>query len=137
VKRPLAWRHLSRMHEMVTSASICQVFDERGLLQSALVSRAAAGDRSTAEEIVALSRERGWSLEACKPYQWQQMASFSDPRPRLMRVLRRDVFELDGISRATDDDDVSALASALRSDRRTLVREMMHEHPPLSLPGAK
>ena len=36
MKRPLALRHLRRMHEMVTSASICQVVGDRALLQADL-----------------------------------------------------------------------------------------------------
>ncbi|MGE0707174.1 MAG: hypothetical protein AB7N76_16825 [Planctomycetota bacterium] len=137
MKRPLAARHLARLAEMVGSASICRVVLDRGLLQSDMIERAAAADRAVAEEVVALARERGWSLDERKPYEWQMMAAFSDPRPRIMRVLQRDVFELDGISRDTDDDDVAALAAQLRADRRALVRDLMHEHPPLSLPGAK
>ncbi|HBP20294.1 MAG TPA: hypothetical protein DEA08_21205 [Planctomycetes bacterium] len=137
MKRPLALRHLRRMHEMVTSASICQVVGDRALLQSPILERGAANDRAMAEEIVSLAREREWSLDERKPYQWQLMANYSDPRPRIVRILERDVFELDGIARDTDDDDVGALAAQLRNERRTTIRELMHEHPPLSLPGAK
>lgn len=137
MKRPLAQRHLARMLEMVTSASICRVVEERGLLQSELLERAAGTDRAVAEEIVSLLREREWPSGAPKPYEWKLMVASADPRPRIMRILERDVFELDGIARETDDDDVGALAAQLRSDRRGLMREFMHEHPPLSLPGAK
>ena len=42
MKRPLALRHLRRMHEMVTSASICQVVGDRALLQSPILERGAA-----------------------------------------------------------------------------------------------
>lgn len=137
MKRPLAWRHLIRMHEMVGSASICRVVEDRALLQSELISRAAAADRAADEEIVALARERGWALEERKPYEWQMMAAHSDPRPRILRVLQRDLFELDGMTREGDDDDVAALAAQLRTERRGLIRDMMHELPALSLPGAK
>lgn len=137
MKRPLAWRHLIRMHEMVSSASICRVVDDRSLLQSELITRAAAGDRATDEEIVSLARERGWSLPERKPYEWQLMAAHSDPRPRILRILQRDHFELDGMTRDSDDDDVAAIAAQLRTERRGLIRDMMHEEPSVSLPGAK
>lgn len=137
MKRPLAWRHLARLHEMVGSSSICRVVEERALLQSELLARAAGADRAADEEIVSLARERDWVLEERKPYEWQLMAAHSDPRPRILRILQRDLFELEGISRDTDDDDVSAIAAQLRNERRGLVRDMMHELPRLSLPGAK
>lgn len=137
MKRPLAWHQLIRMHEMVGSSSICRVVEERGLLQSELVSRAAATDRAADEEVVALARERGWALEEPKPYEWQLMAAHSDPRPRIMRILQRDLFELDGMSRESEDDDVAAIAAQLRGERRGLIRDLMHEQPSLSLPGAK
>lgn len=137
MKHPHARHQLIRMHEMVGASSICRVVEDRGLLQSELVSRAAATDRSADEEIVALARERGWALEEPKPYEWQLMAAHSDPRPRIMRILQRDLFELDGMTRGSDDEDVAALAAQLRSDRRGLIRDLMHEQPSLSLPGAK
>jgi hypothetical protein len=137
MKRPLAWRHLARMHEMVSTSSICRVVEERSLLQSELVSRAASADRAADEEVVSLARERDWTLAEHKPYEWQLMAAFSDPRPRILRILQRDLFELEGIARDTDDDDVAAIAAQLRNERRSLVRDLMHELPRLSLPGAK
>ncbi|MBL4848515.1 MAG: hypothetical protein JKY65_23585 [Planctomycetes bacterium] len=137
MKSPLASRHLARLHEMVGSASICRVVCERTLLQSEVLTRAASADRAADEEVVSLARDRGWLLEDRKPYEWQLMAAHSDPRPRILRILQRDLFELDLMARETDDDDVSALAAQLRNDRRSLVRDMMHELPRLSLPGAK
>lgn len=134
-KRPLARRHLARLHDLVSTASICRANEER--IDSSIVADAAAGDRSMAEEVLALARERGWELPTPKPYSWQLMATFSDVRPRIMRVIKRDIFELDGIYRETDDDDVASLAGELRARRRALVDALTQEEPRLNLPGAK
>ena len=136
-KRPLAFRHLSRLHELVSSASICRTVVARKLADDPSLARGAEEDGSMDEEIMTLARERGWSLPEFGDYEWQLMADFSDVMPRVLRILKRDVFELDGMSRETDDDDVSALASQLRNARRTLCREIEQRDPTLALPGAK
>lgn len=138
MKRPLAYRHLVRLHELVTSASICRAVAERGLLAHALVDRGVADDRALAEEILALAREREWSFPEPQAYAWTLFDDDgTDVRPRIVRVLARDVFELDGIYRATDDDDVGSLAAEVRDRRRTLREEFATETPELTLPGAK
>lgn len=137
MKRPLAARHLARLHELVSTASICCVAAEKGLVDSLLIRSAADRDRSLAEEVVALAADRGWAIGASKSYAWNLMANFSDPVPRIRRVVDRDVFELTGMARDTDDDDVASLALQLLSDRRTLRSEIDAERPDAALPGAK
>lgn len=137
MSRPLAQRHLERLHELVTSASFCRALIERDLTDDAAVVDAAAADRAADEEIVALARDRGWSLPERKPYEWKMVIGISDVRPRLRRVLQRDVFELGGIYRDTDDDDVGSIAAELEADRRRLMTELERQDPALALPGAK
>lgn len=135
--RPLAWRHLTRLHELVTNGSICRVVVEKGILDHPLINDAARADRSFAEEVQALANERDWRISNTRSYAWSLMANFADPTPRIRRILDRDVFELRGMARETDDDDVASLALQLCSDRRTLKRELEAENPSVALPGAK
>lgn len=136
-RRPLAYRHLARMHEMVTNASIARVVVERELALGPALERTAAADLATDEEIQALARERDWTLPETKPYQWALVEGRTTVVPRIQRVLARDMFELDHIRRTTDDDEVEALASALYDERRALNQALEEEHPEFSLPGAK
>lgn len=135
--RPVAWRHLTRINELVTNASICRVAQERDLVQDEAVARCAAADEVTAEEVEALARDRRWTLPHNKSYAWSMLSNFSDPLPRIVRVIDRDIFELDGICRGTDDDEVAALAQQLLAQRRLLKRELEGARPELGLPGAK
>ncbi|RMG18807.1 MAG: hypothetical protein D6731_01225 [Planctomycetota bacterium] len=136
-KHPLAFQHLSRLNELVTNASICRVAVERGLTDHDAVRRCADADAAIAEEVQALARERGWSLPARKSYAWSYLDAVEDPLPRILRIVDRDVFELDGIRRETDDDDVASLAAELLSERRVLQHELEDPRPALGLPGAK
>ena len=97
----------------------------------------AAADRAHQEELLSLAQERGWSLPAQKPYAWQLVAGISDVRPRVARILNRDVFELDSMCRASDDEEVASLATQLHSERRQLLNDLARETPSLNLPGAK
>ena len=137
MKRPLAYRHLTRIHELVNNASICRVVVERELAKNDLVEAAADTDRAMAEEVLSLAKERSWSLPSSKSYAWSLLSNFSDPLPRIRRVLDRDVFELEGFARDTDDDDVASLAVQLLSERRQLKRRLEALHPGLALPGSK
>jgi len=137
MSRPLAQRHLERLHELVTSASLCRVLVERELSSEPAVAEAASRDRSIDEEVVSLARSRGWALPERKPYEWKMVLGISDVRPRLRRVLQRDLFELGGIYRDTDDDEVGSVAAELLCVRRSLVRELERADPALALPGAK
>jgi len=137
VKHPLALRHLARLNEMVTTASIAHVAMERVGLDSPALRRARAEDGALAEEVQTLARERGWSLPEPLAYEWQLMTATSDPRPRVLRIVQRDVFELDGMARETDDDDVASLARQLCTERRALARELARDAPQIALPGAK
>ncbi len=137
MRRPLAWRHLARIHELTTTASICQVCLDRQLVPPALLEDAVAAERAIAEEAVALAKERGWTLPEHKPYTWGLVQGEADARPRLYRVIERDVFELGGIYRDTDDDDVGSLANELGSQRRELQGLLDRTIPAVSLPGAK
>lgn len=136
-KRPLAWRHLKRIYELVTNGSICRVAEEKGLSEHPSVLRAATADRGIAEEALALATERGWSVPPTKSYAWALLTNFADTAPRILRIVQRDLFELDGIYRETDDDDVASLAALLQAERRTLAAELGTERPQLTLPGAK
>jgi hypothetical protein len=136
-KRPLAQRHLIRINELVTNASIFRVVEERGLVQHEVIARSASDDRACAEEVQALAEQRGWSVPHNKSYAWSLMANWSDPLPRVVRIVDRDIFELDGIYRETDDDDVGSLAARLLNERRVAKRELEAVRPELGLPGAK
>jgi hypothetical protein len=125
------------LHELVTNGSICRVVVEKGILDHPLINDAARADRSFAEEVQALANERDWRISNTRSYAWSLMANFADPTPRIRRILDRDVFELRGMARETDDDDVASLALQLCSDRRTLKRELEAENPSVALPGAK
>lgn len=136
-KRPLAWRHLKRLYELVTNASICRVVEEKMLLDHPGIHRAAMADRGIAEEIQALAGEREWTVPQTKSYAWSMMASFSDPTPRVLRIVNRDLAEVNEIYRETDDDDVASIALRLQSERKALRSELAQERPELTLPGAK
>ena len=136
-KRPLGQRHLIRINELVTNASIFRVVVERELIDHDVISAAADADSACAEEVESLAQERGWKLPYTKSYTWSLMANWSDPLPRIVRVIDRDIFELDGIYRETDDDDVASLAQRLLGERRAAKRELEAVRPELGLPGAK
>jgi hypothetical protein len=135
--RPLAWRHLARLHELTTSASACRVLVDRHLVSLGPVVEAAAADRALDEEVLGLARERGWTLPDPAPYEWGRIGAESDVLPRLTRILERDAFELDEASRRTDDDDVRSLLVQARSDRQALLRALERVEPLATLPGAK
>lgn len=135
--RPLAWRHLARLHELTTTASACRVWVDRKLLDLAPVVESAAADRGLAEEVLALARERGWKLPDPAPYEWGRVGDEADPLPRLVRVLERDAFELDGFSRDTDDEEVRSLLVQARSERQALLKALERVEPLSTLPGAK
>lgn len=136
-KRPLAWRHLARLLELTGPSSMPRVAVDRKLVTHAAVVRAAATDRGLAEEVVALGRDRGWSLPEPEPFQWTHVGDESNPIPRLLRVIDRDVFELDELGRRTDDEEVRSLALQLRAERLALLRTLEAEYPACSVPGAK
>ena len=137
-KRPLAYRHLARLHEMVTHASFARVVVDRGLSHDPAVAQSAQSDRAIDEEIQTLARERGWTLPETKDYQWQLVQDdYNTVVPRVLRVIARDLFELDEMRRRTDDDDVASLASTLHSERHALVQALEAAHPEFALPGAK
>lgn len=136
-KRPLAWRHLARLKELTSVASIVRVVTDRHLTSQPLVVAAAAGDRALAEEVVSLARERGWQLPEPEPYQWGLMGEEADVLPRVTRIVDRDQFELDDMARHTDDEEVRSLANQLRGDRLGLLRALEAEFPAYSVPGAK
>lgn len=136
-RRPLAARHLARLHELSTVASVCRAALERDLVDLLPLREAAAADRTVAEEAEALARERGWALPETTPYAWAHVGTESDPLPRVLRVLDRDLFELDGIARATDDEEVRALALQALGDRRAARAALAEAFPLHTLPGAK
>lgn len=136
-KRPLAYRHLIRLHDMVNTASIFRVVEEKGWLDHPVIGLGVASDRGSAEEILALAHDRGWSLPEPKPYAWKMWGTEADLRPRVVRILKRDLFELNGIRRETDDDDVSSVAGTMEEERRALLQELTSEDLQLTLPGAK
>ena len=137
-KRPIAYRHLARMHEMVTHTSFARVVVERGLCSDPAVEQAAHADRAIDEEIQTLARDRGWSLPETRDYLWTMVQDdYNTVVPRVLRVVARDLFELDEMRRRTDDHEVAALASTLHSERRALAQSLEAEHPEFTLPGAK
>lgn len=137
MKRPVAYRHLVRLHELATSHSIVNVVHERGLLEGPEVEEAVAEGKAAAEEVAALARERGWTLPETRPYAWGLMSGESEVIPRVLRVLSRDVFELEEIARTTDDDDVGSLATHVATERRALERSLARIYPRFAVPGAK
>ncbi len=137
MQKTMARRQLDRLFEMVSSASIARVLEDRGLLLNDPVLRAAAADRVYAEEVLAVAQERGWTLQERKPYAWRLVAGISDVQPRLARIIGRDLFELDGICREADDDEVSSLAVQLQAERRQFLADLVADAPTLNLPGAK
>lgn len=144
MKRPLAWYHLARANELATTASICRVALDRQLFQAPEIEQGAAADRGTAEEIQALARERGWTLPEPKTYEWGLVTGVgpSAPRytvtlPRIMRVLARDVFELDEFYRECEDEAVASLVAQVLEDRRAVLRSLELKAPSYTVPGAK
>lgn len=137
MKRPLAWYHLARLYELVTSSSICRVVVERQLFHSHEIEQAAAADLATAEEILTLARERGWKLPETKPYEWSLMTGEVVALPRIMRVLHRDVFELEEAYRECDDEAVASLLAEVRDARHALLGVLELKVPSFTLPGAK
>lgn len=137
MRRPLAWRHLARLHELTTTASPCRVWTDRKLVELTPVVLAAAADRALAEEVLALARERGWKLPDPAPYEWGRVGDESDPLPRLVRILERDEFELAGYCRETDDEEVRSLLMQARAERQALLKALERVEPLATLPGAK
>ncbi|MEZ6186545.1 MAG: hypothetical protein R3F62_16240 [Planctomycetota bacterium] len=138
MKRPLAYRHLARIYEMVGVSSVARVAVDRGLFPSPELERLASEDTATEEEVLALARDRGWTLPEAEPYRWGEVGSEEVlTLPRLVRVLDRDVFELDELGRTTDDDEVASLAVHVRQERRALLAELDRVYPGIMLPGAK
>ncbi len=137
MRRPLAWRHLARLHELTTTASSCRVWTDRKLVDLTPVVECAAADRALAEEVLALARERGWKLPDPAPYEWGRVGDEADPLPRLVRILERDAFELDGFSRETDDEEVRSLLVQARAERQALLKALERVEPLATLPGAK
>ncbi|MBX3468697.1 MAG: hypothetical protein KF878_17635 [Planctomycetes bacterium] len=135
--RPLAWRHLARLHELTTTASACRIWLERKLVVAPPVVDCAAADRALAEEVLALAAERRWKLPDPVPYEWGRVGDESDPLPRLVRVIERDAFELDGFARDTDDEEVRSLLLQARNERHALLRALERVEPLATLPGAK
>ncbi|MCO5172060.1 MAG: hypothetical protein M9894_37655 [Planctomycetes bacterium] len=135
--RPLAWRHLARLHELTTTASACRVWLDRKLVTLPPVVEGAAADRALAEEVLALAVERGWKLPDPVPYEWGRVGDESDPLPRLVRILERDAFELDGFARDTDDEEVRSLLLQARNERHALLAALEQVEPLATLPGAK
>jgi hypothetical protein len=135
--RPLAQRHLARLHELTHVSSVLRVMVERHLVTLPVVVAAAQDDAALDEEVTALARERGWTLPEPAPYTWSHVGTESDPLPRLARVLDRDAFELDGISRITDDEDVRSLALQAHAQRHALLEALEQLDPRCVLPGAK
>lgn len=138
MKRPLAYRHLARIYEMVGVSSVARVAVERGLFDSPELEAIATADRSTEEEVLAAARDNGWTFAEPEPYRWDAVgADEALTLPRLIRVLERDVFELDEIGRTTDDDEVSSIATRVRQDRQALLAQLDAHYPGVMLPGAK
>lgn len=137
MKRPNAWRHLARLHELTSTSSAARVWVERRLVELPVVVEAAATDRALAEEVLGVARDKGWTLPEPKPYEWKLVGDESDPLPRLVRVLERDAFELDGFARDTDDEDVRSLLIQARADRQALLKALERIEPLVFLPGAK
>ena len=121
----------------MTSSSICRVVIERELFHSHEIEQAAQRDLATAEEVLTLSRERGWTLPDTKPYEWQLMTGEVVALPWIIRVLARDVFELDEIYRECQDEAVASLIAEVRDDRGALLRVLELKVPSFTLPGAK
>ena len=136
MKRPVAWRHLARIYEMVGVSSMARVAVDRDLYSTPELDALAADDRSAEEEALALARDRGWTFAEPEPYRWVH-GEEALTLPRLIRVLERDVFELDEIARTTDDDEVASLATRVRQDRRALLAQLDTVYPGVTLPGAK
>lgn len=137
MSRPLAWRHLARVHELTTTASACRIFVERKLATLPQVEDAAAMDRALAEEALSIARDRGWKLPDPVPYEWGRIGDESDPLPRLTRILERDHFELDEMARTTDDEEVRSLVIQVRGERQALLKALEQVEPLYTLPGAK
>ena len=136
----LARRNLSRLNDMVTAASICRVAIDRAWTDATPVARCAEADASFAEEVQSVAQQRGWALLEAESYAWQKVqirGNDKDALPRVVRVLKRDIFELDEMARRTDDEDVASLATSLREERRGTLVTLLAERPELGLPGAK
>ena len=137
MSRPMARRHLARLHELTTTASACRIFVERRLATLPQVVDAAATDGALAEEALVIARDHGWKLPEPTPYEWGRVGDESDPMPRLVRILERDAFELDEMARTTDDEEVRSLVMQARGERQALLKALEVVEPIYTLPGAK
>lgn len=153
MRRPTAATFLGRIAHMTADASLARTVDEGRLglrvetdderrIEARLKSLARE-DRAACEEARALAVARGWPAQGggLLPYGWTKLrgARLLATQAEILRILARDVFELDLIARddATIDDDVIALASRVATARRAAREALIALDPKAALPGAK
>src|SRR5579871_145726 len=98
-------------------------------------------ERSIGEEARALAEKRKWPENlAGQPYGWVRLrgAQAREALPRIIRILEREVFELEGFSRDEDEDDeVRSLVLATLDLRHAAREALVALSPQGTLPGAK
>src|SRR5262249_61591870 len=100
-------------------------------------------DEAVHEESRALAQSRGWPAETRMnlPYGWSRMkgARLGDALAEILRILAREIFELESLAReiVSRDDEGSSLATRAALARQSLRAALVYMAPEAPLPGAK
>ncbi len=151
VRRPLAATHLARVIQMTSTASLSRaVAEERVKIRSTgpdddLILKAlktlAQGEKVIEDEARALAAARSWPATlAGSSYGWSHLSGDTarDTLPRILRILDREVFELEQDARADhEDEEVRSLTFATLDGRRSVFHALAALSPASTLPGGK
>lgn len=153
MRRPQQAVVLSRIHHMTGEGSFARAWDEQRLALraedeaekriEARLRLLAKEDRSIHDEANGLAQARGWTNESKLnlPYGWSRMKGqrLAGALPEILRIIAREIFELEGNAREIVplDDEVAALASRGALARHALREVLVSMAPEASLPGAK
>jgi hypothetical protein len=153
VRRPPEAVYLSRIHHMTGEGSLTRAWEDQKLVLraeddlekrvEARLPQLAKEDRAIHEEARALAQSRGWPADTRLnlPYGWSRMkgARMGDALAEILRILAREIFELESLAReiVSRDDEVSSLATRAALARQSLRAALVFMAPEASLPGAK
>ena len=150
MRLPQAAATLSRLAHMTGDGSVARAVEAKRVV---LVSKGPNDDaileplRSLAreekllgEEVAALAKARGWPLALGNGrYDWSRLGNDGarEALPRLIRIYAREVFELDGEARSTDDEEVRSLVLSVLDGRRSIHGAFTALAPRMTVPGGK
>jgi hypothetical protein len=152
LRRPMAATYLGRIAHMTGEASLARAFAEGRLELKAIddvekriearLRELARDDRAIHDEAAALATARGWPLgRGFLPYGWRRLhgARLVEVAAELVRILAREIFELEGFARELHGggDDVISLAVEAAIGRHAVREALLLTVPDASLPGAK